>query len=263
MTLQTLGRRHSLRGVLVLGAIEPLDPARTDIINSVIGLASLALEQARTLDTARRHLRSGVFEQLLAGNTDVAARTARQVWGQLPGEPVLVTVASLPGRASTCWKPWNCSPMTTAARCSTHSAATNIVVLANPAHQHKVVGCWERHGASRRSLGADGLRGPAERPEEGGQSAGGAERAVTRRGRVFGSRRRRHAGPARGRKGRVGGPRAAAAADQARRRGADTAAGDRPAWLANNCVWDSTARRLGVHRHTLRNRIDAAGRSWD
>ena len=31
------------------------------------------------------------------------------------------------------------------------------------------------------------------------------------------------------------------------------------AWLANNCVWDRTARQLGVHRHTLRNRIDAAG----
>jgi len=31
-------------------------------------------------------------------------------------------------------------------------------------------------------------------------------------------------------------------------------------WFANNCVWDKTARRMGVHRHTLRNRIDAAGR---
>ena len=31
-------------------------------------------------------------------------------------------------------------------------------------------------------------------------------------------------------------------------------------WFANDCVWDKTARRLGVHRHTLRNRIDAAGR---
>jgi purine catabolism regulator len=31
-------------------------------------------------------------------------------------------------------------------------------------------------------------------------------------------------------------------------------------WFANSCVWDKTARRLGVHRHTLRNRIDAVGR---
>jgi purine catabolism regulator len=22
-------------------------------------------------------------------------------------------------------------------------------------------------------------------------------------------------------------------------------------WFANNCVWDRTARNLGVHRHTL------------
>jgi hypothetical protein len=30
------------------------------------------------------------------------------------------------------------------------------------------------------------------------------------------------------------------------------------AWVTNNCVWDRTARQLGAHLHTLRNRIDAA-----
>ena len=27
-------------------------------------------------------------------------------------------------------------------------------------------------------------------------------------------------------------------------------------WLEHNCAWDPAARKLGVHRHTLRNRID-------
>ncbi|KHL05363.1 helix-turn-helix domain-containing protein, partial [Sinomonas humi] len=31
-------------------------------------------------------------------------------------------------------------------------------------------------------------------------------------------------------------------------------------WLANNCAWEKAAAELGVHRHTLRNRVDAAGR---
>ena len=26
-------------------------------------------------------------------------------------------------------------------------------------------------------------------------------------------------------------------------------------WLTHNCAWDPAARQLGVHRHTLRNRI--------
>jgi purine catabolism regulator len=30
-------------------------------------------------------------------------------------------------------------------------------------------------------------------------------------------------------------------------------------WIANNCAWDVTARQLGIHRHTLRNRVDTAG----
>ena len=30
------------------------------------------------------------------------------------------------------------------------------------------------------------------------------------------------------------------------------------AWIANNCAWEPTAQQLGIHRHTLRNRIDLA-----
>jgi PucR family transcriptional regulator, purine catabolism regulatory protein len=26
-------------------------------------------------------------------------------------------------------------------------------------------------------------------------------------------------------------------------------------WLAHNCAWDPAAKQLGIHRHTLRNRI--------
>ena len=26
-------------------------------------------------------------------------------------------------------------------------------------------------------------------------------------------------------------------------------------WLAHNCAWDPAAKQLGVHRHTLRNRV--------
>lgn len=30
-------------------------------------------------------------------------------------------------------------------------------------------------------------------------------------------------------------------------------------WFAHNCAWDPAARELGMHRHTLRARIDQLG----
>jgi purine catabolism regulator len=92
--LQTLGRGGSLRGVLALGTPAPLDGAGTDLVTSVIALASIALEQSRALEGARRDLRSGLFELLLAGNIEVAQRTARRLWGDLPAEPLTVTIAA-------------------------------------------------------------------------------------------------------------------------------------------------------------------------
>ena len=31
-------------------------------------------------------------------------------------------------------------------------------------------------------------------------------------------------------------------------------------WMAHNCAWDPAARSLGIHRHTLRHRVETAGR---
>jgi DNA-binding PucR family transcriptional regulator len=31
-------------------------------------------------------------------------------------------------------------------------------------------------------------------------------------------------------------------------------------WVQNECASDATARELGIHRHTLRNRVQLAGR---
>lgn len=259
ITLQTLGRRHSLRGVLVLGAIEPLDPARTDIINSVIALASLALEQARTLDTARRHLRSGVFEQLLSGNTDVAARTARQVWGRLPGEPVIVTVAQPPRQGQHLLEALELLSDDHRGAVFYAQRGEHVVVLANPAHQQKVVGLLGRYGVTAGTSARTEFPGLAHALKEGEQSlrrAGELSRQLVDFSEVTGG-------------GMLGLLHRQDAESVARRLIEPLATYDDAeqsqllptvtAWLANNCVWDRTARQLGVHRHTLRNRIDAAG----
>ncbi|MFF2243787.1 PucR family transcriptional regulator [Arthrobacter sp. NPDC058130] len=259
VTLQTLGRRHSLRGVLALGAIEPLDPARTDIINSVIALASLALEQARTLDTARRHLRSGVFEQMLSGNTEVAARTARQVWGRLPGEPVIVTVAQPPRQGQNLLEALELLSDDHRGAVFYAQRDEKVVVLANPVHQQKVEAVLGRYGAAAGTSAPTAFEGLLRGIKEGEKALGRANelsRAVVTFAEVAGG-------------GMLGLLQREEAESVARRLIEPLVKHDDveqsqllptvTAWLANNCVWDRTARQLGVHRHTLRNRIDAAG----
>lgn len=259
ITLQTLGRRHHLRGVLVLGAIEPLDPASTDIINSVIALASLALEQARTLDTARRHLRAGVFEQLLSGSTDVAARTARQVWGRLPSEPLIVTVAQIPGQGQNLLEALELLSDDYRGAVFYAQRNENVVVLAGPPHQQKVTLLLGRYGATAGTSAETDFPGLGRALKEG-------ERAL-RRARELSRPLVEFGEIAEG--GMLGLLRRQEAESVAKRLLEPLAQHDDAeqtqllptvaAWLGNNCVWDRTARQLGIHRHTLRNRIDAAG----
>lgn len=260
VTLQTLGRKGSLRGALVLGAIEPLDPARADIVNSVIGLASLALEQARTLDTARRHLRAGVFEQLLAGSTDVAIRTARQVWGQLPREPVLVTVSRQDNPAPNLLEALELLADDYRGAVFYALRGDQLIVLAGPAHQDGVLELLQRHGAVAgvsSPTGMDGLPNALEESTRALHRAVELKHAVVAfselsDGGMLGLLRDEKAGPvARGLLQPL--------IDYDAAENTELLETVRE-WFANNCVWDKTARRMGVHRHTLRNRIDAVGR---
>ncbi|NYD67278.1 PucR family transcriptional regulator [Agromyces atrinae] len=95
VTLQTLGRRGHLRGVLAVAGGEALDPAGRDVVTSVIALAGAALEQGRDLDRARGVLRSGLAHALLADDPAVAHRVADELWGGLPEAPALVAVVDV------------------------------------------------------------------------------------------------------------------------------------------------------------------------
>ena len=88
ITLQTLGRRGALRGVLIIAGDSPLDAADQTVVTSVIALTGLALEQNRELGRARGRLRSGLFQTLLEGNVALVRRIVQQMGGELPPEPV-------------------------------------------------------------------------------------------------------------------------------------------------------------------------------
>jgi Purine catabolism regulatory protein-like family. len=92
LTMQTLGGGDELRGVLAVGGASELDDAGQQVVTSVIALAGLSLEQNHELDRARAHLRSGLWHALLCGDVELARRVARQMWGDLPREPVRVAM---------------------------------------------------------------------------------------------------------------------------------------------------------------------------
>lgn len=92
ITLQTLGRRDKLRGVLALGGSAELDQASNEVVTAVIALAGLALEQNHALDAGRSELRAGLLRALRHGDVELARMVAAEVWGALPAEPLQIAV---------------------------------------------------------------------------------------------------------------------------------------------------------------------------
>ncbi|OIH95577.1 PucR family transcriptional regulator ligand-binding domain-containing protein [Curtobacterium sp. MCBA15_001] len=88
-TLQTLGSGGHLDGVLAI-ATGSLDHAGRQVVTAVIALAGLALQQNRELGVARGLLRAGLLTMLSSGNAEVVDTTSRELWGPLPTEPVRV-----------------------------------------------------------------------------------------------------------------------------------------------------------------------------
>lgn len=96
--LQTLGAGRSLRGVLVVGGAARLDDAGQQVVDGVVAMAGLALEASHELDRARSLLRTGLWHALLSGEVQLVRDVAREVWSAPPPDPVAVAVVHLPAR---------------------------------------------------------------------------------------------------------------------------------------------------------------------
>jgi DNA-binding PucR family transcriptional regulator len=98
ITLQTLGGRGRLRGILAFGHVDSPDQASEQVVTSVIALAGLALEQNHALDRVRGNLRTGLWRLLLAGDVDLVDELSRESWGALPAEPFVVALTEAPAQ---------------------------------------------------------------------------------------------------------------------------------------------------------------------
>ncbi|PZU44723.1 MAG: PucR family transcriptional regulator [Microbacterium sp.] len=94
VTLQTLGRGGHLRGAIAIAGAD-LDLESRSVVTSVIAMAGLALEQNVGLGEARSALRAGLVHALLGGDAALVRRVSRELWGPLPGAPVVVALAQV------------------------------------------------------------------------------------------------------------------------------------------------------------------------
>jgi purine catabolism regulator len=252
VTLQTLGQRDQLRGVLAVGTAAPLDPAGSDLVASVIALASIAVEQSRTLDAARRDLRSGLLELMLSGSTTVAAATAERVWGGLPHEPLAVALFSARPDSEPALQELELRAGRQHGRLFFAQRGEGVAVIASVSDTDAVARLLARHDLA---VGISGPGGWAELQRLLAEAERARNRTATDRRVVLfeemhgegmlGLINRQGAGEL---AARMLAPLQDAPEGQMLKDSART-------WMEHNCAWDPAARALGVHRHTLRNRI--------
>ena len=257
ISLQTIGQRGHLRGVLAVGASAPLDAAGTDVVESVIGLASIALEQRRNLDVARRRLRTGLFELLLAGVVDVADRTAESLWGALPLEPVRLSVVVGEVHGQSLLDELELHADENGGRLFFAERGSEILLITG----------GDGLDSSRTILGRHGLRAGSSGQVSWSELPGAltearhAARAVSREHPFISFERLAD-------EGLYGLLAASGGGEIARRvlqplldlppREREVMVTTLRVWLQHNGAWDPAARQLEVHRHTLRNRVHAA-----
>lgn len=256
-TLQTIGQAGRLRGVLAVGADTPVDSGHNDLVESVIALASISLEQQRAVADARLRLRTGVLELLIAGRTPEAARSGTALWGRMPSPPLLAgRVPAFSGGQSLLDE---LELMATAEPESLFFAERDeeLVLLVDRERLPELGFLLTAHDT------AAGFAELDRWPD--------LERALTEAAHA--AQHAREPGPVEFRTiadhGVMGTLRRGGGALVARRMLApldtlDTEHRDRlvsaaRGWLDANTAWDPAARALGIHRHTLRARIDELG----
>ncbi|MEF2977298.1 PucR family transcriptional regulator [Subtercola sp. YIM 133946] len=254
-TMQTLGQTSHLLGVLVVGTTTPFDPAENDLVGSVIGLASIALEQRRALDAARRRLRTGLFELLLSGVVDVADRTATSLWGPLPDEPVHVSVVAGTVSGQSLFDELELAAARHEGGMFYAERGDEILVVSRDPKELESV--LRRHGLG---AGCSAAVGWADLPR-GLTEARRSARSVSREQPFV---RFEHLAE-QGLQGLLATSGGQLVAQRLLQPVLDLPEDERDmmlrtlrVWLWHNGAWDPAARELGVHRHTLRSRVRVA-----
>ncbi|PSL37043.1 purine catabolism regulator [Labedella gwakjiensis] len=259
--LQTIGRRAELRGVLAVIGRADLDASDQTVVTSVVALVGLALEQGREVSRARAGVRAAAARVLLDGRADLADVVLDELGERTPaGELVVAHLRVVGRRPHGETTPSIPTPVEGGdARVLVASLGDDVVVIGPvsgvEATIEQIRSAQDDPGAVRAGLSTVATRDDLARADREARAALDAASSAEPRVR---------------------------AADLTTR-GVDWLL-DRPgsrelasavlrplsedpvllesleAWLVANGQTDPAARRLGVHRHTLRARISTIER---
>jgi purine catabolism regulator len=239
-----------VRGYLAVGFEGVMDAADQYIVNTAASLLSLALEQNREQGVALARVRTGVAELLTAGQADLATQTIKTLWGVVPEPPW--TVLAVAGSAVVRRAVVDALDMDFEA--GFFAEAGNFILIVGPAETLAARFPGAHVGVSEPVSPADFATGRRQ-AEQSAQAAQTSRVPLLRFADYAG----------RGLLDLVAADVASAFAESLLaplRRHDETGRGDLVVslrcWLEHHGHWDLAASELGVHRHTLRNRIRKA-----
>lgn len=255
VTMQTLGRRDELRGVLCVALAERPDAASTAVVTSAVALAEFAVEDAAQREESTLALNAQLFHLALAGHVDSARDVLVAAGRSLPEAPLRLLLTPLrtdtdPGelehalavRTARSQRPvlatrWQ-GRFVAVVEASVADAAAEVISLRQtPVIMSRPIGWPDLVSALHESREA--LNGAADdaRVIELETSA---ILGLLSRDDIETLARERLA------------PLLSAPDGADLRRVLET-------WLRHNAAWDPAARELGIHRHTLKAQVMRAG----
>jgi purine catabolism regulator len=260
--LQSLGNGARTRGFLVAGRAGAFPAADRHVVNAAVLLLSLRLEQSRALDSAIARLRAALLRLLLAGEDAAVAEVVDVLGEQLPAEPLRVlTVLGGPSHRSAAMDVAGDAAAHSGARLFSAELDDALIVLVadDEALAGRLAGLPQRVPGTAVGLSrpvgwaalADGIRQARQAAEHSRARGAGVTAFADLAAPGLASLLDPTA------------TRAFADSLLAPLRDADrAAAGDLVdslrVWLAHHGQWEPAAAQLGVHRHTLRKRINRA-----
>ena len=260
VSLQPVGADARRRAYLAVGKPRPLSAAERHLVNAAVLLLTLRLEQDPDLSNQVASdqvaaLRAGVLELALHGSFDRARSIARQAGSPIPDEPLAVLV----GRAGA--GPLPDIPELHGAFVAIDGSCVTVLAPAGSAST-----AADTLAAAGFAAGvSDAVPAP-----ELAQAHRQAARACDAAARAGGTVQRFSDLASGGLTALLEPAQAGAFADSLLRPLLEhdrTGRGDLVVslrtWLAHHGQWDPSAAALGVHRHTVRNRIRTAGRLLD
>jgi len=267
VSVQSVGSGQR-RAFLAVGRPGALAAADRHLVNTAVLLLTIRLAQPTGDDRALAGLRSAMLRLLLAGDVDLVRQLLAEVGEQLPQEPFTVVVV----RADQ-GRPALSTPEPTDGHSPARLAADvddSVVMIAgeaDPGLPDLLAELGDSPGTSVGIAQSRDYAGLATAHRQALQAAGFARRSgakVTRFADISAQALTSLIDPAGGRafaESLLGG------LIRHGRTGRGDLLTSLRVWLAHHGQWDPAAAELGVHRHTLRNRMNTAedilGRSLD